>query len=103
MAAVEHVVMSNTETGDVVVVAKSEYERVWSADAAAIHGLVEHPWQLAKDDNKASKEKILAAARVAAIPITPDAAKSSKDKLITHIQGAASEAAASGADQTPEG
>jgi hypothetical protein len=77
--------MAHPKTEDVVVVTKTEFEKVWSRPAAVASG---EPWVLVKDYPKATKEQIAAAAFAAGVEV-PDDGKVTKEQLVTHISEAA--------------
>lgn len=79
--------MAHPDTEDVVVVTKTEFEKVWSNPRAVASGV---PWLLATDPKvagKATKEKIAEAARVAGVelPDDSDAAEVDEQQLVDHI------------------
>lgn len=94
MAAVdEHVVMANPVTGDVAVVTKREFDKVWSrGNVTDSRGQVvlENPWKPASEVDSVTTDQLVAAARAAGVKL-PDVDGDSDDTstVIAEIETAA--------------
>lgn len=106
MAAVdEHVVMANPATGDVVVVTKTEFEKVWSRQGVVDSrgfAVLESPWKLASEVDGVTAEQVLDAAHRAGVKLPePDSDGGTDDREPDDLIAAIEQPPVGDIDDTP--